>query len=681
MTGRLLRIVVAVYLISSLAIGVPAFAQAPAPQQNSSQPQTAATQSAFIPYTSFLYSHDYSKGKRAFPNIFAPYTSMFVPAPNLINSSDIYGLIHDGKLELSLQDAIALALKNDLNIAVEEYVPWVDETNLLNAEGGGTPASGSVAQIGQVGGGTFDPVIDYSTSISDVSQTINNALTSGVGTSAQSITQATHTSQFNLSYTQELHSGTTLNVVLDNTRSSSSPSEDIFNPSVTSTLAVQVEQPLLNGFGFLPHTQFIIQAKNNDKIGVLYFEETIISEITNLETQYWNLVADRQAVDVAKQSLAEYQKLYDDDQKQLKIGSMSPMDVAYAQSFIAETNQSLAGAQAAELVQAAALLQIIAKDPSDPALKGLDIVPTTAPEQQPQVPNISLEDGAKEAWANRPELQVDDLTLRNDDITVRTTKNALLPTLDLTGTYESTGLSGNAAGAFTPNGTFSPEISEPIVESNGTQATVNGLPIYIGVPNGATGPIIPGGLSNAYSQIFHNDSPTYAGTLSLNLPLRNRSAQAAVAQAKLNDRQEVTIRQRDKSSIYTAVNEALESVQLDAAAVNAAVEATNLYQKSYDYAVRSFNLGMFGPNGTFYVVQYASNLNGAKLNEVQAKAAYEIALANLNQALGRTLTANNITIAANQNRSIDLTASDPLIPGTIAGHLAGEDVFGLSTHQ
>ncbi|MFZ0640968.1 MAG: TolC family protein [Candidatus Acidiferrales bacterium] len=679
MTGRLIRTVVILYLVASLAIGAPAFAQAPAPQpqQSSSQTQEAARQNAAIPYTSFLFSRDYSKGKRSFPDIFAPYTGEYVPSPNLINSSNIYSMIHDGKLEISLQDAITLALQNDLNIAVEEYVPWVDETNLLNAEGGGTPASGSVAQIGEVGGGTFDPVIDASTSITDSVESISNPLTSGTGTSG---TAATHTSQFNLSYTQELHSGTNFTVVLDNTRGSSSPSEDIFNPSVTSTLAVQIEQPLLNGWGFLPHTQFIIEAKNNDKIGVLQFEETVISEITNLETQYWILVADRQAVEVAKQSLVAYQKLYDDDERLLKIGSMPPSDVVFAQSFIVEGNESLLGDQASEAVQAATVLQLITKDPSDPRLKGVELVPTTAPEETPQVPSISLEDAAKEAWANRPELQVDNLTLKNDDVIIRATRNALLPTLDVTGTYESIGLSGNAAGAFTANGTFSPDLAEPIVDSQGAQAvsSTTGLPIFIGVPNGITGPTIPGGINSAYSQIFHNTSPTYAGTLTLNLPLRNRSAQAAVAQAKLNDRQEKVIHQRNKSTVFSSVNEELTAVKIDAAQVEAAVKATQLYQQAYDYEVKKFDLGQ---SSTFQVVIYASQLNGAKLSELNAKASYEIALANFNMALGRTLTANNITIANNRSRSIDFDASVPLIPGTVDGRLAGADAFDSGTHK
>jgi outer membrane protein len=682
MTGRLIRIVIALYLVASLAVGVPAFAQDPASpqqQQTASQPPapSAATQTPETPYTSTLFSSDYSKGKRSFPNIFAPYTSKFVPQPDLVNSPSIYSLIHDGKLELSLQDAIGLALKNDLNIAVEEYVPWVDETNLLNAKGGGSPASGQVSQIGQVGGGTFDPLLSETTSITDQTQTVVNPLSGGVGTSAQAITQATHTTQVDLSYSQELHSGTSLGVQLANTRNSSSPSENTFNPYVESTLAATIEQPLLNGCCFLPHTQFILEAENQDKIGVLQFEETVISEVTNVETNYWYLVEDRQAVDAEKQSLAAYQKLYDDDQRMLKIGTGTPSDVVYAQTFIAETNQTLLAYEAQEQVQAAVLLQELTKDPSDPRLKGLAIVPTTAPEDNPQASGLSLDDAVKEAWANRPELKVDDLTLKNDEIAVRTTRNALLPSLNLTGLYESTGLSGNATGAFIPNGTLSPTGTE-IVDQSGNPVLINGSPIFAGVQNGAAGPTIPGGIGSAYSQIFHNTSPLYEGSLTFGITLRNRSAQAAVAQAKLNDRQEIVTRVQEKSTIYSSVNEDLAQVNIFAQEVAAAVQGTQLAQKAYDYIVEKFNLAQ---TGTFEVVLYGSEVISAKLNEVSAKANYEIALANLDMALGRTLNVNNITVASKGDPTMDLGGNAPLIPGTIGKRLAGDDVFDLDLHH
>jgi outer membrane protein len=676
MIVRLVRIAVIVCLVASLGIGMPTIAQAPTPQQDSTQ-KTAATANGAVPYTSILFSHDYSKGHRSFPNLFAPYMSDFVPQPALTNGPTIYGLVHDGKLELSLQDAIALALENNLNIGVAEYTPWLDEANLLNALGGGTPL-GQVA-IGS-GGGTFDPAIAFNGSVTDQSQTVINPLTSGVGT-AGVLTQASHSTLLNLTYSQELHSGTNLTVVLDNTRASSSPSENFFNPYISSSLGVGIEQPLLNGWGFLPHTRFILEAKNTDKIGELQFEEQVISSVTQVETQYWILVEDQQTVEVAKQTLAAYQKLYDNNQKLLHIGSISPSDEVLSEAYIAQGNQALLGAQAAESQQEATVLSLITKDPADPRIKGVEIVATTQPEDAPQVPNISSDDAIKEAMANRPEVKVWQLTLKNDNYDVRATKNALLPTLDVTGEYVSSGLSGNIPGAFTPNGTFAPDLSEPIINQNGNAVSVNGIPVFLGVPNGAIGPAVSGGVGGAYSQIFHNDSPEYFGQLSLSLPLRNRSAQATNAETKLKEREDKVNNQLTNATIVTAVNQALSAVNLYAEQVQSAVKATELYQRSYDYIVTEFNLGDLPTQGTYFIANYASSLSNAKLNELTAKASYEIALANFNMALGRTLTANSITIAGNRKPTFDFDGNAPLIPGTLDGHLAGDDVFSTGQHR
>ncbi|HXT86653.1 MAG TPA: TolC family protein [Verrucomicrobiae bacterium] len=669
MTQRWSRFILALYLAASLATGVPAYAQAPAAQQEQAPAQTNAGQVAPASnYTTLLTTRNYTKGKRSFPNIFAPYTGRNIAHPDLTNAPTVYSLIQDGKLNLSLQDAIALALQNDLDIGVAEYTPWIDQTNVLQAEGGGTPQGQFV--IGAGGGGSFDPVISLFSSISDASQTVNNPLTSGVGsTSAQNLTQTTHTNQVDLSYTQEFHTGTLFNVQLNNTRSSSSPSANLFNPSVDSNLIVQLQQPLLRGFGLLPNTRFILEARNTDRVGELQFEEQVITSVTQVQTQYWNLVFDRQAVDVAKQTLAYYQKLYDDDERLLKIGSGTPSDVVFAESFIASGNQALLGAQSAEQIQQSVLLNLLTKDPSDPRLKGLEIVPTTPLENAPQVPNITADDAVKEAWANRPELKVDDLLLRNDDIDVRATHNSLLPSLNVAAEYISLGLSGNAVGAFIPNGTLGPSTTVIVDQAGNPVLTGTGGQEFVGVPLGTIGPGTAAGLHQAYSQIFHNVSPTYAGSLNFNLPLRNRSAQAANANAQLAERRDQTIHQRNRSSIYSAAREAFTQINLAAAQVDAAVKATGLAQESYDYEVKKFNLGQ---SNTFLVVQYASILNGAKLGELQAKTLYEIALANFNQVLGRTLTANNITIANNRFRDINLLAPVPLIPGTLDGRLLGD---------
>ncbi len=673
MLGRI-RIAVAVYLAAVLATGVPTFAQAPAAQPQQATAQTNAGKvAAAMNYPALLPTRNYSKGKRPFPNIFAPYTQRRIAHPVLTNGPTVYSLIQDSKLNLSLQDAIALALENNLDIGVSEYIPWIDQTNVLQAEGGGTPQGQFV--IGAGGGGSFDPVISLFSSISDASQTVNNPLISGVGTNSQSITQTSHSNQVDLSYTQEFHTGTLFNVTLNNTRSSSSPSANFFNPSVNSNLIVQLQQPLLRGFGLLPNTRFILEARNTDRVGELQFEVQVITSVTQVETQYWNLVFDRQLVETAKQTLAQYQKLYEDDQKLLQIGSGTPADLVLAESYIASGNQVLLGAQSAEQVQESVLLNLLTKDPSDPRLKGLEIVPTTPLENAPEVPNISVDDAVKEAWANRPELKEDELLLKNDSIDVRATHNSLLPSLNIAAQYISVGLSGNAAGAFIPNGTFGPSTTV-IVDQNGNPVlTGSGGQEFIGVPLGTFGPGTAAGLSQAYSQIFHNTSPTYAGSLNFNLPLRNRSAQAANANAQLTERKDQTIHQRNRSSIYSAVHESYTQINLAASQVDAAVKATGLAQQSYDYEVKSFNLGQLGSQGTFLITNYASQLNGAKLAELQAKATYDIALANINQALGRTLAANSITIANNRFRNINLMAPEPLIPGTLDGRLIGDSAM------
>ncbi|HEV2287602.1 MAG TPA: TolC family protein [Candidatus Acidoferrales bacterium] len=680
MTGRLIRIAVALYLMTWMAVGMPAYAQAAGQQstQSNGQASSSAQAPSSIPYPNLLAGQDFSKGKRAFPNFFAPYTRRFVPQPNLVNTPTIYGLVRDGKLDLSLQDAIALDLQNDLNITVAEYTPWIDQTQLLNAEGGGTPLGQFV--IGGGGGGTFDPVVFAGSGINDSVIPVNNALISGVGTTPTFFSLQDHSSQFNFGYAQQLHTGTSLNVTFSNTRTSSSISENFFNPAIQSTFTVGFQQPLLRGFGLLPNMRFILEARNTTKVGKLQFEESVIAEVTQVETQYWILVADRQAVDVAKQTLAVSQKLYDDDQRQLQIGTLAHLDVVTAESEIAANNQALIAAQTSALQQETVVLNLITKDPMDPRLQNVEIVPTTTLDEIPQVPNILIPDAVKEAWTNRPELKVDQLVLDNDGVEVRATRNALLPSLTLSGSYSSTGLAGiNTNAIFTPNGTLSPILTEPIIDQNGNPVLSGGVPTFVGTPNGTVARnTTQSGVGTAYSDVFHNRFPTYQASLNLSLPLRNRSAQAANAQAQLSEREQQVSLQRDKNTIVVGVRQALTALQQDAAQVVATAKATQLAQETYDDEVKKFDLGA---STTYNVVLQSRDLNAAKLNELQAKTNLAAALVNFNQAMGRTLSANNIYIADNVHMPIDFTPVAPLIPGTINGQLAGSDVFGIRANQ
>lgn len=645
MTGRVFRVIVALYLGASLAVGMPAFAQAPAQQatQSSGQASANSTQPPDS-YTTLLGKYDYSRNKRTFPDFLSAYTPRFVPRPNLVNSPKIYDLLQNGKLNLSLQDAISLALENDLDIAVAEYTPWIDQTQLLNAEGGGTPLGQFV--IGGGGGGAFDPVLFSTIGVSDTKSPVNNPFLSGAGNTFLTSIQ-THNSTFDFGYSQKLHTGTTFSVSFNNTRSSSTLLENIFNPSVQSTMSVSIQQPLLNGFGRLPNMRFILEERNTTQIGKLQFEEQVIASVTQAETQYWTLVADRQAVDVAKQTLGVAQKLYQDDERQLQIGTLAHLDVVTAESEIASDQQALITAQTNQLQQESVVLNLITKDPTDSRLQGVEIVPSTTLEQAPEVATPALPDAVKEAWTNRPELKVDQLTLSNDHVETRATKNSLLPQLNLTGNYSSAGLSG--------------------VDFNAAAIQASGIT-----------PPPSGGIPDVYSSIFGNNFPTYSASLSFSMPLRNRSAQAANAQAQLSEREQETVFQRDKNTIVVGVRQALTAVQQDAALVAADVKATQLAQETYDDEVKKFDLGA---STTYNVVLQSRDLNAAKLNELTAKTNLAIALVNFNQALGRTLTSNSITIAGNRQPIDNFTASAPNIPGTLGQRLAGTDVFGLGLNK
>ncbi|MGH9711611.1 MAG: TolC family protein, partial [Candidatus Acidiferrales bacterium] len=569
MTGRLIRTAVALYLAATLAAGFPGLTQAqtqqtapPPAQTTPPQTQTAATPQhpAALPYPNLLSGPDYSKGKKWFPNIFSPYFSINVTPPDLANTPTIYSLIHDGKLELSLQDAISLALQNNLDIRVARYTPWFGETDVLRAKGGGTP--NGQFQLGSGGGGTFDPVIFSTVSVADNSVPVNNPFISGTGTGNSTLFPLqTHQEQYNVGYSQELHTGTLFTVSLDNFRSSSSSSANFFNPSVQSTLVVNFQQPLLRGFGTLPVTRFIIETKNTLKQDDLVFQEQVINSITQTENQYWQLVYARQNVDVQKAALATAQKLYEDNKRQLEIGTLAPLDVLTAESEIATDNQAVIQAQTSQLQQQTILLQLITKNLLDPAFQDVDVVPTTPIEDISAVPSIALPDAVKEAWTNRPELKVDQLILANDNIEIKASRNELLPSLTLSGNYQSTGLGGTSTLISTTPLTFTANTNAPIVDATGNPIPGEFASRPLTFNSNTT--ILPGGLGDAYSAVFNNRFPSYSATLNLSLPLRNRSAQADHARALLNERQYQTEYQRDKNTIVVNVRNALIAIQQD----------------------------------------------------------------------------------------------------------------------
>src|SRR5216683_34722 len=401
----------------------PAFGQE-APQNPQAVPAKTAT--PIVPVSLGSAKYNYTRAPRPFPNLFAPYSPIKIEAPILTNSPRVDQLIHDGKLELSMQEAVELALENSMDIVVQRYNPWFADTGILKASAGGF---GGVTPGAVFGGSTasnpvlnYDPVITTTLSIDDRNIPVNNPLTSGTGTGLSSLARLTlHTSTFNTQYAQGFQTGTTFFTTWDNTRSSSTSAANLFNPSVQSSIFVGFQQQLLNGFGRV-NTRNIRIAKNNRKIADWAFTQQAITTVTNTITAYWELVFARENVKVQQQAVTVAEKLYNDNKKQLEIGTMAPLDVTRAESELATDRQNLIVAETVHLQNQQILKNAISKNPLAPNLVNVEIIPTDLPTRPEAIEAASFEEAAKEAFAKRPELQEEALNLLNGEIDLKATR-------------------------------------------------------------------------------------------------------------------------------------------------------------------------------------------------------------------------------------------------------------------
>jgi len=584
----------------------------------------------------------YTGGNAWAPNFIAPYKPMRIPKPVITNSPRIEQLISNGKLMLGLEDAISLGLENNLAIAVERYAPWLDEANLLLAKSG---ANGKTA---------FDPSVTSSLTMEEQTIPINNPFFAGVSAGSAVSAIIDHSFVANFGYTQGFEPGTQLQVTFDNTRSSTTSSFNSFNPSVQSTLQVQLTQPLLNGFGRTVNDRYIIEAKNTVKVGESQFAQQVITTVTQVATDYWELVYARENVKVEQVAVAADQQLYENNKKQLEIGTMAPLDVITAQSQLATDQQALVQAQTTQLLDETTLLVAITKDPLAGPLQGVEIIPTTTI-FNPANENITLQDAVKEAWQKRPELQQAGLNLKNAGVEVKATKNLLLPTLNLFGSYSTTGLDGVRT-PFVPTGFIT--ATTPVFATSGTFPNTTTPTGFVGSTDVAPGTPVPGGLTDAWDQFVHSKFPTFEGGINLTLPIRNRAAQAANATAQLNERQQETQYLQTQNTIVLNVRQAFITLEQDRAAIAAAEEARIYAQQSYDDEVKKLQLGT---STAFTVVQKQQLLTTAQGVELRDRINLIEAELNFNQAMGRTLEVNNITLADALKGGISHT---PNIPGT-----------------
>src|SRR6267154_2660263 len=621
-------------LLSAVLAGI--LAGAPASpvlaQDAAPPPQKQASLQGGVPISLGLNKAHYTNSPGLWPNITAPYKTWYVNPGALSNSPRLEQLIQAGKLNLSLQDTIALALENSMDIVVQRYNPWMADASILKTKAGGfgygVPGSLSVGSTANLPSLIFDPYLTQNISITSALIPVNNPLTSGAGTGTNGIAAlGVHQNIYNTAFSQGFSTGTTLNVFWDNTRSSSTSTFNLFDPSVQSTIGISFAQQLLQGVGRNVTRRNILVAENNRKIADLAFAQQAITTVTNTITAYWELVYARQNVQVQQQAVTVSQKLYNDNKKQLEIGTMAPLDVTRAESELATNTQNLIVAQTTQLQDELVLKNFISKDPTASDLIDVEIVPSDKPDAPQSIQLAPFADAVKEAFVNRPDVQEQILNVRNGEIDVKATKNALLPLATLTGTFTSTGLAGNSL-AFASAAAAGPQV----VDANGNPVTVlnsGGVFIPVFVPTATT--TVTGvnktGLSDSLSQVFHNRFPNYTVGLNVTLPLRNRSVQAAS-------------------------------------------KARELQQQTFDAEDKKYRLGA---STVYNVILTQRDLITAQGTELRALANLAEAKANYERALGRTLQVNSVTIAGAKKGDIE---RDTLIPGTLNGQVVGtEDLF------
>jgi outer membrane protein TolC len=351
------------------------------------------------------------------------------------------------------------------------------------------------------------------------------------------------------------------------------------------------------------------------------------------------------------------EKLYNDNKKQLEIGTMAPLDVTRAESELATDRTNLIVAQTTQLQDELVLKNYISKDPTASNLLNVEIIPTDKPELPGAIEAASFEDAVKEALAKRPDILSTAYNIKNAEVDVRATKNALLPTADLGFTYSSAGLAGNSAITGTPTVVA----GAPVVDANGVPVPGFFLP---SAETNVTG-TSKQGFGTAQSQIFHNFFPLYAGQLTVTLPLRNRANQADNIHAQLVERQIEAQAQQTKNSAVLDVRNATIALQQGRAQVESARKARELQQQTFDAEEKKYKLGA---STVYNVILTQRDLITAQGTELRALANLAEAKASYERALGRTLEVNNVTVAG-----VPKIERETLIPGTLNGQVVGVD--------
>jgi outer membrane protein TolC len=567
---------------------------------------------------------DYSKS-HSFPRGFYPYTAPALAPPRLDNSRRLRDLISDGKLTLTLDDAIALALENNLEIAVTRYDLPIAQTDLLRAKGGGATRGvagsyqsttlfsgnlgGGVGSAGGVGAGgaggvlgggidrvgsspCCDPSLLVSYGWSNAITPLNYTVVSGVPV------DITHQESAFAGYSQGFLTGTSLYVSESNSRLNSNTTKSIFNPEIVSDFSVGVSQHLLKDFGVSANARFIRIAQNDVKYSASVFRQNVITALAVVMTSYYDLLADQESIRMAQGGLDYAQKLLADNQASGKSGPAAQYDALRSREEVALRQQVLLAAQDTFSQDGQSLKAKLSKRFNE-ELASVEIVPSDRlPDPRPgDVPTLA--EALREAASHRPEIEQVDLNLRNQQVVIQSIHNSLLPSLDVYASYYLAGLDG--------------------------------------------------ALRPTLTNIFHGEFPNYSFGVKLDVPLRNRTGQADAERALLEQRRLQVRLQNTKNQTVWDVNKAWKGVNQSRDQLEATLKLVTLSRQVLEMQQQKFALTACTMEE---VIASQQNLAIAQGHVVKAHATYAKALIQYEQATGTLLEKNKIDMSEAVNGEV-----------------------------
>jgi outer membrane protein TolC len=580
-------------------------------------------------------------------NPISAYSASQVPEPRLTNSPLIDQLVRDGKLYVSLQDAIRLALEDNLDLAIARYNLPIADTDVLRTQAGGvfrgvntgvvqgTPgggiggfgtgapgagAGGTTGGAGGAGAGAAG-LVQSTLGIGSPVSIYDPDIIASVGGQHQTLPLSNeviydvpllrlNTGVANFAYSQAFSSGTSLLFQFNNSSQTANSPLVNLSPARSSMFQLTIQQQLLAGFGFGPNLRYLRIAKNDKKISDIGFKDQVIATVTQVENIYWDLVNAYEQSQVNEQSLSFAQQSLENAKKQLQLQSIPAMDVTRAEAEVSRRAQDLTVARTSLQLQELLMKNALTRNLDDPVLASIPVVPTNRLENTQVASVRPVQDLITEALKDRPELQESDVDLVNRQITRQAAKNNLLPSLSLVGYYGGSGLAG---------------------------------PVNPFLASGQPLPTVPVGFSGALENTFNNSAPNYYVGVNLNIPIRNRIAKADQYRSELEFRQAQLRREELRNQIRIEVRNAEYALEQTAARVDAARQARDLAQRTFQIMQKEQDLGSGSP---FQTLSAQHDLALAQLDLVTALTVYEKARVELDRATANTLADNGIQIQA-----------------------------------